>query len=101
MIVEKMSEGELKKRLFNKRDSVCWECTIRASYEELEENYKPKTCKTKREPTKEEMLQVLDEAKKEFPKGEDYTIDKYGALLSRRLALIEDRETWFKKWFGE
>ena len=82
------SNGELKKRLFDKRDSMCFECVIQAGYNESESDDKPKICKTKREPTREEQIKVLDEAKKEFPKPTWHLED------------LITLEAWFKKWFG-
>ena len=76
-----MSDGKLKEMLFNKRDSLCW-----CGGEEEDESIK--TCKTKRYPTKEEQLKVLDEAKKEFPKPTWHLED------------LITLEAWFKKWFG-
>ena len=45
---------------------------------------------------------ILDEAKKEFPKGSFYTKDGKTLVLSNAtIKRILDIEEWFKRWFGE
>jgi hypothetical protein len=83
-----MSEGELKKRIFDKRDSWCF---CGGETEDIE----PRSCKIKGEPTKEEIKQALDEAAKEFP--------RYGIGNTTENAVfdgINKTVVWFKKWFG-
>jgi hypothetical protein len=52
-----------------------------------------------------DVLKIIDEAKKEFPKWYDYTQRKTG--MSNRSDLIDyvklglARQKWFSEWFGK
>ncbi len=63
-----MTEGKLYKEIFDKRDSICW---CGGEIDDVNDPYyrPPKTCKTKRKPTEEEIRKALDEAKKEIYKA--------------------------------
>ncbi len=87
-----MSVGELKKRILDKRDSLCW-CGGEIADKKNPDYKSFKTCKIKREPTKEEITEVLNEAAKEFPKTPINCIED--------MTYPEEVRFWFKKWFGK
>lgn len=82
-----MNEGELYKRCVDRQKSWCTCCGD-------EPDDEPKFCDTWREPTKEEIKNALDEAKKEF----------YDLLNSETETNYGERQRFrelVKKWLGE
>lgn len=47
----------------------------------------------------EDIYEILDEAKKEFPKDTDKKYENM-VFTGRRLALCYNQTAWFRKWFG-
>lgn len=116
-----MSKGELYRKILEKRDGVC-HCGGDVA-DETNPEYRPiKTCKIKREPTKDEIRVTLDEAAKEYPRYEDYhkfsnsNSHTHGCPIhdwnadpnqnhcscpKRGRDYEKDREQWFIKYFGD
>lgn len=96
-----MSEGEFEKRCVNLQKTFCIHTPIEDENGEITQ----KVHEAYRNPTSEEIKNVLDEARKEFPakftrQGLDMTVLTTPNPTHDQKKLIEIFE-WFLKWLGD
>lgn len=96
-----MSEGLLYKKCFNLRKCLC----IHAPEEDEKGNITQKVHDSYNYPSREQIKEVLDEAKHDYPtwKKPARAPNQYPNKRELEQALITHSlkiEKWFKKWFG-
>ena len=93
-------KGEFEKRCYDYQPSLC----VHAPEEDENGKITQKVHKTHRLPTREEIKQVIDEARKEFPM-KDWEIKSWLSENCNMEYIMEEQAIelakWFKKYFGD